>query len=132
MFTEMFWVAEYSSGEALPQYDPFTGIENSFSQVDHKQVIRFWWLPITPDMVSRFPDTRCNPLLKKAAVDTNGSKGFVARRVQIDLSGIAPIQKVKCYVLGIEGGPRRELYPDGTIIDKEWPDSGETQEILHG
>jgi hypothetical protein len=128
----MFWVAEYSNGEALPQFDPFTGLENSFAQVDHRQVIRFWWLPITPRMMSQFPNTRCNPLLKNACVETKGSKGFVARRIQITFGGPIPVRTVKCYVLGIEGGPRRELYPDGTIIDREWPTSGETQELLHG
>jgi len=127
---EMFWVAEYDNGNALPQLDPFSGNENSFSQVDHKKVKRFWWLPITPDMAARFPGTRFNPLLKQHGVDVNGSKGFVTRRNEIKLD--PPSHKVKCYILGIEGGPRQEIYPDGTVISKEWPDGvGETQDILH-
>jgi hypothetical protein len=39
---------------------------------------------------------------------------------------------IKCYVLGIEGGPRIEIYPDGTVINKANPTDGETQELLHG
>jgi len=131
---EMFWVAEYNNGQALPQFDPFARIENSYSKVDHKNVLRFWWIPITPKMASLFPGTRHNPLLKRHAVDIKGSKGFVTRRMNITLStgeqGV--VHKVKCYILGIEGGPRREIYPDGSIIDKEHPDDGETQELLHG
>jgi hypothetical protein len=131
---EMFWAAEYNNGQALPQLDPFLKVENPFSQVNHKNVVRFWWIPITPEMTRIFPGTRFNPLLKRTCVEVKGSKGFVARRNQIKLykDGRPPENAVKCYVIGIEGGPRRELYPDGTIIDKEWPESGETQDLLHG
>lgn len=128
---EMFWVAEYNDGRALPQYDPWKGVENSFSEVDHKNVIRFWFLPVTPDIQACFPGTRCNPLLKRHCVETKGSKGFVSRRVSITLGKGIPRPEVKCYVLGIEGGPRREIYPDGHVIDKEQPDKGETQDLLH-
>ncbi len=131
---EMFWVAEYNNGQALSQFDPFTRTENSYSRVDHKNVLRFWWLPITPKLTSLFPGTRYNPVLKRHAADTNGSKGFVARRTTVALStgGQKVVHKVKCYVLGIEGGPRREIYPDGSIINKANPSVGETQDLLHG
>ncbi len=135
---EMFWVAEYKDGTALAQLDPINGVENSFSEVFHKRVKRFWWIPITPKMTQIFSGTRFNPRLGRHAVELKGSKGFVARRtiVELGLSGVkklfAPPQRIKCYVLGIEGGPRREIYPDGTTIDKEWPDKGETQDLLHG
>ena len=136
MITEMFWCAEYNNGLALPEYDITTGKVNKFSQVDHKNVLRFWWLPVTPDMCSRFPNVRVNPRLKRHAVDTNGSKGFVARRIGISLTFgkpkvSVPPKRVICYVLGIEGGPRREIYPDGHVVNKEQPTSGETQDLLH-
>jgi len=131
---EMFWVAEYKDGQALPQLDPFTRKENSFSQVNHKKVKRFWWIPITPSMTQIFPFTRYNPRLVRHAVDLNGAKGFVARRTTISLSTGVPIPQlsIKCYVLGIEGGPRQEIYPDGVVINKEYPADGETQDLLHG
>lgn len=145
---EMFWVAEYNNGSALPEYNEFMGKVNSFSHVDHKNVLRFWWLPITPKMTTIFPNTRYNPRLCRHAVDLNGSKGFVARRMQFQvqigkkketeaerikrLLSNPPV-RVKCYVLGIEGGPRREIYPDGTVINKEHPDHvKESQALLHG
>lgn len=144
---EMFWAAEYNNNMALPEYDELTGEINSFSHVDHKNVLRFWWLPITPRMAQMFPGTRVNPLLKRHAVEVKGSKGFVARRMEFRLDfgkrneteterarrllASSPL-RVKCYVLGIENGPRREIYPDGSVIDKEYPERGETQELLHG
>lgn len=131
---EMFWCAEYNDGTALPQLDPINRVENSFGQVNHKRVKRFWWIPITPKMTQIFPGTRFNPLLRRCFVELDGSKGFVARRTSVEISTkslVQPKQKVVCYVLGIEGGPRREVYPDGKIIDKEWPTSGETQDLLH-
>ena len=132
---EMFWVAEYKNGLALPEYDEFTRMVNSFSHVNHKDVLRFWWLPITPKMTQRFPNLRVNPLLKRHAVALSGSKGFVARRMEVKLNfgiGRKPLTRVRCYVLGIEGGPRREIYPDGSVKDIEYPTKGETQELLHG
>lgn len=144
--TEMFWVVEYNNGQALAELDPFTGEINSFSRVDHKNVLRIWWLPVTIKMTQVFSFTRYNPLLKRHAVDVKGSKGFVARRVAIDVPlgkrKETPAEKAKrllshpskriiCYVLGIEGGPRQEIYPDGRVINKPWPESGETQDVLH-
>jgi hypothetical protein len=153
VITEMFWVAEYNNGQALPELDPFTGKVNSFSQVDHKKTIRFWWIPITADMAAKFPYTRVNPRFftkdgkpNRHWVDLKGSKGFVARRMVVEfqmgkptgLSTVeqlkkltAPPKRVKCYVIGIEGGPRQEIYPDGHEVNKPWPDKGETQDILH-
>ena len=134
---EMFWCAEYKDGSALCQLDPINNKENSYGKIFHKRVKRFWWIPITPKMAEMFPGTRFNPRLRRHAVELNGSKGFVARRTSISL-GMGggsrrpiPPQVIKCYVLGIEGGPRQEIYPDGSVISKEWPTSGETQDILH-
>ena len=128
---EMFWVAEYNNGQALPQLDPFSNRENSYSKVDHKNVLRFWWIPITPDMAKQFPDTRFNPRLRRHAVDLNGSKGFVARRCSLSIGTGGMRHKVKCYVLGIEGGPRQEIYPDGTVKNISVPRRGESQDLLH-
>lgn len=136
---EMFWVAEYNNGQALPQFDPFLNKENSYAEVDHKNVLRFWWLPISPKMAQQFPGTRYNPLLKRHAVEVKGSKGFVARRMKLALTtggkggrfARLPVHEIKCYVIGIEGGPRQEIYPDGKVISKLVPDRGESQDLLH-
>jgi hypothetical protein len=44
----------------------------------------------------------------------------------------SPPIRVKCYVMGIENGPRREIYPDGHIVNYEYPRKSETQGLLHG
>lgn len=128
---EMFWVAEYNNGQALPQYDTFSGRENKYEWIDHKNVIRFWWIPITPKMAQQFPNTRFNPRLRRYAVELNGSKGFVARRCNLRIGTGGMRHWIKCYVLGIEGGPRREIYPDGTVKNIAVPRRGETQDLLH-
>lgn len=131
----MFWVAEYNNGQALPEYDLLTRRINRFEHVDHKNVLRFWWLPVTYDMIGAFPGLRCNPRLRRCAMDTNGSKGFVSRRtmIRLPMGGSGKIErKVKCYIVGIERGPRVELYPDGSKIMLEQPRTrGETQDALH-
>ena len=128
---EMYWVAEYWDGQALPQYDPFSGVEHRYSEVNHKATTRLWLIPVTPDMVKIFPGTGFNPRLVKHMVELKGSKGFVCRRMSVQFKPTYKVE-VKCYVLGIEGGARREIYPDGSVIDKLEPDVGETQSLLHG
>lgn len=126
---EMFWAVEYTNGRALPQYDPFLNKENSYRVVDHKNILRLWWIPITPKMAQQFPGTRYNPLLRRQAVDLNGSKGFVTRRVSISIGAGGIRRRVKCYILGIEGGPRREIYPNGSIVNKLVGTA--SQDVLH-
>ena len=134
---EAFWVAEYNNGTYLAEYDLLTPKINRFEWVDYKNTLRLWWIPVTPDMLDAFPDShlRVNPRLRRCAIDMNGSRGFVARRCTFELPmGGSGVQKheVKCYIVGIEGGPRVELYPDGSVIKLEEPRGrGETQDILH-
>ena len=136
---EMFWIVEYNNGQALTQFDPWTGLENSFSHVDHKNVIRLHWRPITPDMAKLFPGTRYNPLLKPYVIETRGAKGFVARRTKITLilggngKTARPVRKhfVAFYVIGLEGGERWHIFPDGHVEYKPQPEWGESQDILH-
>lgn len=40
-----FWVAEYKDGTALPQFDPETGEENRFADVDQSKLKAFGWYP---------------------------------------------------------------------------------------
>jgi len=42
-----FWIAEYTDGSALPQFDPETGKENRFSEFDHQKLKRFGWYPFS-------------------------------------------------------------------------------------
>lgn len=48
-----FWIAEYTDGSALPQFDPETGRENRFSAIDYQKLHRFGWYPFTPKLVQK-------------------------------------------------------------------------------
>ena len=39
----LFWIAEYQDGTALPQFDPDTGEEHLFKEVDQSKLKRFGW-----------------------------------------------------------------------------------------
>ena len=48
-----FWIAEYETGQALPQFDPHIGKENKFGSVQHKQIVAFGWYPFTVKLAAR-------------------------------------------------------------------------------
>jgi len=47
------WIAEYSDGFALPQFDPESGKENPFSAVDQSRLCRFGWYPFSVEMMRK-------------------------------------------------------------------------------
>ena len=150
---EMMWVVQYNNGKALAQYDPRTGQENQFRIVDHKNVTRIAWIPISADLAKHIPGTRFNPRLKPYAIETRGGKGFVARRntVRLAMGKVSEEEKarallqslvtgdngrmsghrVACYIIGIEGLHRWLIYPDGRVDYQPEPKIGETQDLLH-
>ena len=142
---EAFWCVEYADGTYVSQFDitpPFK--EHPYSEVNHKRAVRYWWLPIPPFMA--IPGVRHNPLLKRCCVESRGAQGYLSRRVQVRLEvgkrteTLAekqarllkrPPVSVGCYIVGIEGGERVEIYPDGTMLRLNEPRSnGETQGVL--
>lgn len=47
------WIAEYSGGSALPQFDPETGKENLFRDVDQSKLKRFGWYPFATELSAK-------------------------------------------------------------------------------
>lgn len=47
------WVAEYRDGSALPQFDPETGEENRFAEIDQSRLCKFGWYPFSVEMVAK-------------------------------------------------------------------------------
>ena len=143
---EMLWAVEYRDGSCVAQIDPVLMRENPYSVVNHKRAARYWWIPVPAGF--RMPGFRHNPLLKRHAVEARGSQGFVTRRVKIEVTMgkrtetdieklkrlvTHPPMRIECYVLGIDAGPRIEIYPDGRVIELKEPRSnGETQAVLRG
>jgi hypothetical protein len=139
----MFWAVEQTD-RLVSQIDPVRLTETPYSAVNHKRAVRYWWIPVPLGL--RMAGFRHNPLLHKHCVDARGSQGFVARRTKISIEmGKAketPEERIKrllahppvaiaCYIVGIEGGPRLEIYPDGTVLKRTEPRSaGETQAVL--
>lgn len=58
----MFWIAEYTDGMALPQFDPDTGKENLFKEIDMSRLSRFGWYPFNEKTHALVPNSVCLPL----------------------------------------------------------------------
>ncbi len=141
---EMIWAVEYRDGSVFSQVDPVTRIENSYSHVNHKRAKRYWWLPVPVGL--NMPGFRHNPRLRKHGVESKGAMGFVTRRTVIEVTMgrrtetpeeklrrlmTRPPMRIVCYIVGIDGGPRVEIYPDGSVIELTEPRSnGEVQGVL--
>ncbi len=141
---EAFWCVEYRDGSVVSQIDPVARIENRYAIVNHKRAVRYWWLPVPLGL--NMPGLRHNPKLRRHCVENKGAMGFVSRRTTIEVVMgkrnetpeeklhrlvMHPPMRVVCYVVGIEGGPRIEIYPDGSALQLTEPRSnGETQGVL--
>ena len=65
----LFWVAEYQDGQALPQFDPDTGEEHLFKDVDHSRLKRFGWYAFPRSLANKVENAVVNPLLNSYTVD---------------------------------------------------------------
>jgi len=130
---EMFWLVEYKDGSYCAQFDFDQMVEHRYAEVNHKRAKRYWWIPVPPGMNGQL-GLRHNPRLKKHCVENRGAMGFVARRTKLVMNSGSPVKvEVMCYVVGIEAGPRIEIYPNGTTVKIAQPHSeSETQDILRG
>lgn len=119
-----FWIAEYTDGSALPQFDPETGKENRFSEVDPQKLERFGWYPFSlklAQQVLRREKIRVIPTRNPAYVVSveNGDKLVAYRTNTIKLhtakGGVEHDETV--YVLGVEGGKILQVGEGGSLID---------------
>jgi len=119
-----FWIAEYTDGSALPQFDPETGKENRFSEVDHQKLHRFSWYPFSASLAQKILEneklrvipTR-NPSYtvtvekgdRLVAYRTNTIK-LQIRKGEVDHGGTV-------YVLGVEGGKVLHIDEEGNVVN---------------
>lgn len=47
------WIAIYDDDQALPQFDPETGVENRFAEVDQARLKSFGWYPFTHQLAEK-------------------------------------------------------------------------------
>jgi hypothetical protein len=119
-----FWIAEYDDGSALPQFDPETGRENRFSEVDQLKLRRFGWHPFSLKLAQKILET------EKTVVVPTGNPSYTmtvetgdrlvayrtntirlhTRKGEVDHGGTV-------YVLGVEGGKTLQINEEGNMIE---------------
>ncbi len=113
------WVAEYTDGNALPQFDPETGMENRFAKVDESKLCRFGWYPFSREMAAKIKDMMVIPTRNPShAIDLKkGDKLVAVRRNHIEFSvkGGGTRRVASLYLLGLEGGKIIKIGEDGSI-----------------
>lgn len=95
-----FWIAEYKDRTALPQFDPETGEENLFAEVNQLNLIKFGWYPFSEELVKKVKNSLYNPFLPKYILNVNiNDKIIVRRRNYIERIGQAEKRRTE-YLLG--------------------------------
>lgn len=126
----LFWIAEYQDGTALSQFDPDTGDEHLFSEVDQAKLKRFGWYAFPYDMLSKIPQAVFSLILDRYTVDipvgsqqsaVGGGRGLstndyrpptlIAYRtttLKVTLDGTPKKHEADEYVLGLDYGLKAE------------------------
>ena len=120
-----FWIAEYTDGSALPQFDPETGRENRFSEVNHQKLERFGWYPFTSELAQKILKAEKLVVIPTGNLPSyavrlgNGRKLVAYRTNTIKLrtkSGeVEPGETV--YVLGVDCGRILEINESGNVVN---------------
>ena len=117
-----FWVAEYTDGTGLAQFDPETGKENLFKNVDLKRLKRFGWYPFSEELARKVFEAEglivVPSSLKPYVVDLDDGDRLVVKRENVlryfvDSGGVANREIV--YVLGVEGKRILRIHEDGSV-----------------
>ncbi len=118
-----FWIAEYTDGTALPQFDVETGKENSFSEVDHRRLKRFGWYPFSVELAQRIwaaekivvvPSKNRSYTVALARGDRLVAYRTNAIKLRMRSGGVEHDETV--YVLGIKGKKLLQINESGETI----------------
>lgn len=112
------WIAEYRDGTALPQFDPDTGEEIRFANIDQSRLCRFGWYPFSAEMVAKMSVVAISTRNSIHTVELKpGDKLFAVRRNHIEFNLRGGIRrKATLYLLGVEGGKVIEIGEDGKYL----------------
>jgi hypothetical protein len=119
-----FWIAEYTDGSALPQFDPETGRENRFSEIDHQKLRRFGWHPFSLKLAQKILETEKTVVVPTGnpsyTVPIKEENRLVAHRtntvkLQIRKGGVSHGETV--YILGVEGGKVLHIDEEGQLLE---------------
>jgi hypothetical protein len=118
-----FWIAEYNDGTALPQFDPETGLDNKFSEVQHDKLVRFGWYPFSFGLSQKIFAAEGIVVIptfnKSHKIEIErGQKVVACRANQIDLRACngKVERKATVYVLGIVGDEILQINERGEVI----------------
>jgi hypothetical protein len=120
-----FWIAEYTDGSALPQFDPETGRENRFKEVDHRKLCRFGWHPFSLELAQKILKAEKMVVVPTGnpsyTVSVKEEDKLVAHRtnavkLQIQKGGVDHEETV--YVLGVEGGKVLQINEEGQLLEE--------------
>jgi len=74
-----YWVAEYADGSGLPQYDPLTGQENRYGDIDRSQLVAFHLRPFDAKLAG-ITGNFCNPFLPVFTLKVNEGEELIHYR----------------------------------------------------
>ena len=114
----LFWIAEYQDGTALPQFDPDTGEEHLFKEIDHSKLKRFGWYSFPYDMVGKIPEAVFSLVLDRYTVEIPQGEKLTAYRtttLKVTLDGQPKKHEANEYVLGLEDSPLMHIFTDGRV-----------------
>ena len=119
-----FWIAEYTDSSALPQFDPETGKENRFSEVDPQKLKRFGWYPFTPQLAHRILESERTVVVPSKnpsyTITVENGDRLVAYRtntVRLQMLKGAVVNGETVYVLGVEGGKVLQINEEGNLVN---------------
>lgn len=115
------WIAEYIDGTALPQFDPETGKENLFKDVDHSKLKHFGWYPFTPELAQKVYGNGILVTPKWVLpfiIELKKGQKLIAHRtntIKLHMRSGEIEHGETVYVLGVEGGKIMRIKEDGTV-----------------
>jgi len=116
------WIAEYIDGSALPQFDPETGRENRFADIDHGKLKRFGWYPFTHELAKKILETEgiivIPVVIPSYVVELKDGERLVAKRentIKLHTKSGEITRDATVYVLGKEGDKILRIHEDGSV-----------------
>jgi len=117
-----FWIAEYSDGTAFPQFDPETGKENRFADVDQARLKRFGWYPFSLEITKKIFEAEGIIVLATAnpphVIELKDGEKLVGKRentIRLNMKGNSVGRGETVYILGVEGEKGLRIREDGSV-----------------
>jgi len=112
-----FWIAHYSDGQCLPQFDPEDGHENLFGDIDQSKLIKFGYYPFTEELrkIAK-AESRIDPTLRPIEILLSQGRRLIAIR----RNAIIRFECHLCNSCGMLWRQRLQPEGDGLPISFRW------------